>query len=302
MTHKRPGIKEDVIKTVAYHTAVGSAVTATEIWQWQLEPEKVWSLVEVLHALDLKDVRARLSCRDGRFVLKGHESILDGLHERFLHSDRKWRTARRYLRYPRWVPGVRAVAVCNSLALEMAKKDSDIDLFIITRKDMIWFVRLLSTVPLILLRRRPGQGHDDPICVSFLVIDSALSFEDIHLQPKDVHMAHWLLSMVPVIDDGVFQEFLSVNTWATDMFPNSPRRSLAWYRRLKNTRPVAKFGLGTLNTLAKRLQVNRMPNEIKQRQNKSSDVIVSDSMLKFHVHDRREEINQRFTDLQERAG
>ncbi len=298
MGQDSPHIKGDILRTIAYHTAIGAAPTATELWRFQLEPTGTWSLGDILSGLNLSGVRERVAAQNGRFVLRGHEEIFDTLHERYLHADRKWRVARRYVRYMRYVPGVRAVAVCNSLVHELTSSDSDIDLFVITREHMIWLVRLLAIVPIQMMRRRPGQGHDDPICVSFLIDETALDFSKVHLQPKDVHMAHWLLSMIPMVDDGVFTEFLKSNSWARDMFPKSTQRKLAWYRRLDSAFPVWRITSRTANAIAKRIQGNRLSPEIDRQKNNSTDVIVNDSMLKFHVHDRRKEINKRFEELQ----
>ncbi len=38
------------------------------------------------------------------------------------------------------------IAICNSLSMFATKKDSDIDLFIVSEAKMIWFVRFFVTL------------------------------------------------------------------------------------------------------------------------------------------------------------
>lgn len=45
-----------------------------------------------------------------------------------------------------WIPGIKMVAVVNSLSMYATHQDSDIDLFIITKKNRIWIVRFLVTL------------------------------------------------------------------------------------------------------------------------------------------------------------
>jgi len=48
-----------------------------------------------------------------------------------------------FIRFIRWIPGLRMVAVSNSLAMYATHKNSDIDLFIITAPRRLWLVRTL---------------------------------------------------------------------------------------------------------------------------------------------------------------
>lgn len=43
----------------------------------------------------------------------------------------------------RWIPGLRMVAISNSLAMYATHRESDIDLFIITAPHRLWIVRTL---------------------------------------------------------------------------------------------------------------------------------------------------------------
>ena len=54
--------------------------------------------------------------------------------------------AQKYIPWISWIPGMRMVAVCNSLSIYASDSESDIDLFIVSDPDRIWLVRGLVTM------------------------------------------------------------------------------------------------------------------------------------------------------------
>ncbi len=289
--------QEDILRTVAYFTAIGQPVTATDVWLWQMKSSQVWSLQTVTTELNRLKEGGRLVGKNGWFTLPLFPELLKHPAERYRASDRKFRVARRYAKWLRCIPGVRAVSVCNSLAWEMAKEDSDIDLFVVTRDRALWSVRFFALLPLRLLKRRPGHAHSDPICLSFFVSDSALDLGGVRKQPSDPHFAHWTLSMIPIVDDGVMDDFFRENAWAWAKFPNATRSHMARYRRPKQMRPRFSSSMSKLEGLLRPFQEKRLPSKIQNMMNKSTDVVVNESMLKFHTNDRRDHYRDLFESL-----
>lgn len=288
---------EDVRRTLAYLTAVGHGGTLMDVWRWLYRPTRNWTLCDVDEALHTGVQSGLFEEHEARYVLFGHAHVLRDGHERALWSDVKFRSVRWFLRYLRLVPGVRAVAVCNSLAFEMAARTSDIDLFVITRTRAMWLVRFFALLPLRMLRRRPGYQTEHPICLSFFVTERGLNFDRVRLEPEDPHMAHWLLSMIPMIDDGAFAEFITANEWARELFPNAELPQMAWYRRLPQSRPWRWQPPACVDVWLERAQRRRLPPRIAETMNRTTDVIVNEHMLKFHTNDRRAEYRARFESL-----
>lgn len=56
-----------------------------------------------------------------------------------------------FIQYIKWIPGLRMVAVSNSLAMHATHEDSDIDLFIISAPHRVWIVRTLVLLTATLL-------------------------------------------------------------------------------------------------------------------------------------------------------
>ena len=53
--------------------------------------------------------------------------------------------AEKYIKYISWIPGIMMVGVGNSMAMNCAKKSSDIDLYIVSKNNSMWTVRILVT-------------------------------------------------------------------------------------------------------------------------------------------------------------
>lgn len=56
-----------------------------------------------------------------------------------------FKRAKKYIEKITWIPGIRMIAVVNSLSMFATHRDSDIDLFIITKKNRMWIARVWIT-------------------------------------------------------------------------------------------------------------------------------------------------------------
>ncbi len=64
------------------------------------------------------------------------------------HEQKLLKRAQKYIHRLTWIPGIEMMAIVNSLSMLATHPDSDIDLFVITGKNRIWFVRILITITL----------------------------------------------------------------------------------------------------------------------------------------------------------
>lgn len=64
------------------------------------------------------------------------------------HEFALFERARKYIQKLDWIPGIEMIAVSNSLSMYATHEDSDIDLFIVAKPGMIWFVRFFTTITL----------------------------------------------------------------------------------------------------------------------------------------------------------
>ncbi len=280
----------DAVCTVAYFAANGWAATLVDVWRWVDSPAHPYALSEVMWALEYLQASGRLTMRDGRFCFVGSEGLIEGDHAAYRDARGKMRRARRVARWVGMVPGVQGVAVANTLAWEHTHPEGDMDFFVVARPGTLWAVRLLITLPLLLLRARPGIRRHHPIDLTFFVDDASLDLSSLRLTPDDPYLAHWAVSLVWMVDRGVLPVFRAANAWAFNRFPNAALVEVAWYDRIATVRLPGEGAMRALNHTARRLSLWRFPAAIRSALNQSTNVVVNDHVLKFHVRDRRQDV------------
>ncbi len=185
------------------------------------------------------------------------------------------------------------IAIVNSLSMYATHKDSDIDLFIVTKPNMIWFVRFFST--LILWKYWVWRKNEDiagNFCLSFFLTTEAMSLTDITIE-HDIYLYNWIYHLKPIfIQNNTYEKFLKRNNWVKidkdqkmknqqykiSSAPIDEEKSIwkeIFYRKINQ---VIRFFL-LRRTLKSHIKLG-----------KPEWIIISDTMLKFHDHDKRIEI------------
>lgn len=207
-----------------------------------------------------------------------------------------WKKAERYARFLNMIPFVRMVAVCNNLAFGKVDEQSDIDLFVVAKTGRLFTVRIFITALLHVLGvRRHGDKISGRFCLSFFVDDSYLNLSKIAIE-NDIYLAFWVKNIVPIIDDGVSDEFLKANVWARGYFENSSDFEIDNSRILKRysfLRGFLKWILSgwfgnVFEKWMKNWQLRRAGRKSLVATDKAS-LLVAEHVLKFHNVDRRRE-------------
>lgn len=207
-------------------------------------------------------------------------------HEQYLFD-----RANTYIRKIANIRGIKMIAVCNSLSMYATHPDSDIDLFIVTEKNMIWYVRFWVTMKLFLYG---VWRHKDDIaenfCLSFFVTDEVLNMKNIAIK-NDIYLYFWIYFLKPIIiSDDIYERFCQENSWVTidpeqkakntaPILENKKAKPSHWWHRLENR--LIRFFL--LRKTRKNFESQWYPEWI----------IISDTMLKFHNTDRRKIIREK---------
>ncbi len=206
------------------------------------------------------------------------------------HYEKKWHVALRTARILRHLPFIRMVAVANTVADGSARKDSDIDVFIVIKDGRLFLTRLMITALLHILRlRRHGKFVANRICLSFFVTDAALNLKSLAITPFDIYLLYWIAELRPVLDNGTFEKFRQSNEWALRRFPGLKQQ----YSPCRPSRlsGFMEFLLrGALGELIERPLQRWQLQRIKSRpKNPNPDVkiVASPRVLKFHEKDRR---------------
>lgn len=197
-------------------------------------------------------------------------------HEKLLFA-----RAEKYIQKISWIPWLRMIAVVNSLSMCATHEDSDIDLFVITAKDCIWFVRVFMTISFWLMGVwRKGEDIAGNFCLSFFIEEDAMDMSAIALE-DDIYLYFWIYYMRPILVVGdTWDHFLASNTWVirekTVSLISLPLGVTVW----------DIFGI-FFNGLIRPLWEWKAQRSYEKKW-RPTGVIIRKNMLKFHDQDRRE--------------
>jgi hypothetical protein len=160
------------------------------------------------------------------FFLSGRQRIVATRKERTQWQKEKWDTARRAASIVSRIPTVLLIGVTGGLAMNNARREDDIDFYLVVEDGTLWMTRFLATVLLDMmhLRRRPNDvAVANKICLNMVVTKRGMGIPDVE---QDLFSAHEVLQMQPVFErESTYGKFLSLNSWVRTYLPN------AWHYR-----------------------------------------------------------------------
>lgn len=300
-----------VIKTIAFFDLFDRPLSAEELWRYcgarcgldELRETVSNGLAEAKSS----SFRAETGTLNGFYFLKGRDEIVILKNKQDELAKRKNKIALRAAKILRFVSGIKMIAICNNFSYH---KDSDVDLFIIIKRGRLWLARFLVTVVLHIFKlRRHGENHiSDRICLSFYSSEEKMNIAEIALKPSDPYLCYWLAILRPIYGYDCYEIFFNANGWLKAILPNAAPRRKEECEFIKDSRAslLMKKINGVwfnrrcgdfLEKMAKKIQLKKMSNNINSVANKNDTrVIISDTMLKFHEQDRREEYLDRWRD------
>lgn len=292
-----PDLRMPILRTVVYFDLFDFPLTAVEIRRFLYFPGgSPVSYEEISLELERLATEGKLEFKNGFYFLPGRSVILDTRQARYASSFKKYRRAEAFSKFFSFIPGVRLVAVCNTLAWRHSRPESDIDFFIITKPGHLWSARFVSTVLATLFRVRPAKnGAPDAVCLSFFASEDALDLRRLMIK-DDIYFPYWVISLVPLYDaGGVFDKFKKANDWILSILPNASFRDVL----------ILKHGSGRVwpeiprivENFLKKIQIRAFPEDINRKSSAfSTEVIVNDNYLKLHTDDRREFFRNAWTE------
>ena len=207
-----------------------------------------------------------------------------------------YRKTIKYLKFIKWLPGLKMVWIGNSISMNSATKNSDIDLFIVTSPNSMWFVRIFVTLIFqVLAVRKTRKKHAGRFCLSFFATTNWLDFSKFALK-EDPYLYFWILYFKPILDySDTYKLFLEKNkSWADfseyeDIFEENKK-----YIKYKKTPLLTREGLGVgfINKILKKIFLPKTLNHYKKIW-KPFWVIINDDLLKFHNWDIRKKIAEK---------
>lgn len=296
-------LEQAILSTLTYFDIFNYPLTATEIWKWLYCPENKidgdnskYGFSEIREKLEKGEIlKSLIDSRQGFYFLKDKSNLVELRQARYNLAEKKFQKAISVAKFIERMPGVRMIAVCNSLARSNASEESDIDFFVVTDKNKIWTARFFAAGFIKIFGLRPNKkSAKDKICLSFFVDESNLDLEKISVDAPDIYLVYWIGQLIPIYDSGgVYKKFLKENEWIKRYLPNFSGTELSDRRntgRAGWSLPYFREG----EKFFRWLQMRFMPPKLKEMANCDSRVIVNDSMLKFHANDRRAEYKEKW--------
>mgnify|MGYP003617646172 CR=1 FL=1 len=202
--------EQAIVNTVSYVDAFDYPLTLAEIHRYLVQvPLSADGLEHILDQGRL--VPARLSVRNGLYMLPGREDLALLRRERQQVSARLWPAAIRYGLLISRMPFVRMVAVTGSLAVNNVDAREDIDYLVVTADDHLWVSRAFV---LLLVRWAARRGLE--LCPNYFLSERALRFGE-----QNLYTAHEVTQMVPLFGQPVYDALRLVNSWTHRYLPNA---------------------------------------------------------------------------------
>lgn len=203
----------------------------------------------------------------------------------------------KYISFIKWIPGLKMIWVWNSISMNTSNSESDIDLFIVTSKNRMWFVRILTTfIFMILWQRKTAKKHAWKFCLSFFCSKNWMDFSNFAIQ-DDIYLYFWIVYFKPILDfDDTYNKFIKSQSWANfweyieQINQNKSFINFSWKSIWNNCTIFDLFD--------KILKKIFLPHTLKNFESiwKPYWIIINDDMLKFHNNDIRWQLKKELLD------
>jgi len=288
-------LREMIIATLAYHDILEMPLTAVEIWRYLIQSK------DLVFFTSLKEVENEL-CRfveervvffqNGYFAFPGREKLINRRIRRHALAQKKWKRLRRVAWFLQMIPFLSSIAVSGSLSREAAKKDSDLDVLLITSPGRIWTVRFIITVLLDFfgIRRRPTGPTKDLVCLNHYISSDAL-----HLPYQSLYTAIEYARIVPLYGEKGVWKFREINSgwmrkYLSQVLPDfsSNLKSVPNFKIFNFIKWIGekmlsgKFGEKIENSLG-RMQKEKISKN-SEVQSSGGRIVASSLHLEFHPH------------------
>lgn len=212
-----------ILAPLTTEAAILRAVLYADTFDYPLTPREIhrYLIGEVASLDDLRAIlessvwlKGRLANVGQAYALTRRAELAALRRRRVEHARRLWMSARRYGRIIAHLPFVRMVAVTGALAMDNAAAGDDVDYLLVTAPGRVWLARAFAIV----VARLAGAR----LCPNYLLAETSL-----HLERRDLFVAHELAQMVPLAGFERYAAMLQANAWAGRFLPNAalpPRR------------------------------------------------------------------------------
>lgn len=271
--------EKSILKTLLYADLFDYPLTKEEIFKFLISKKSVShsEIAEVLKNSHLPIEKAK-----GYFYIKGRQALVGKRERREKVSVAKLSRAKEIIKKIGFIPSIKLVGVSGALSMRNSDEDDDIDLFVITKKELAWTTRLLLTVLLSVFgvyRNRQSKNFSNKICLNLILDENRI---DLSQSSRDLYTAHEIVQLLPILNkENTYQAFIKQNIWVKNYIPNfiiSKNASSYKTTFFAELLLVQMLKIIKVEKIAKFLQLKYMEGHI-------TNEITEDGFLKFHPFD-----------------
>lgn len=205
-----------ILTTLAYRSVFKSGLSFHQLATYLISDEKI--------DFDLYKKRLNNLIKSKKVGMKKNAYFLVG--EKPLSWPKRSKNSKEHLEYMEHalkklerVKWIKMLAITGSVAAHNAKKEDDVDIFVITEKNRLWLTRLFVVLLLKAMNLYRTDSHSSKkLCPNIFVDESSMEWEK---SKRSVYVAHEILMMHPIINkDDTYFKFVKKNDWVFDYFSN----------------------------------------------------------------------------------
>ncbi len=280
-----------ILKTVVYASIFDYAMTLEELHRSLLEATLTTDaiLAEYESSEGLQKI---IEFREGFFFPRGRFSLVEKRQQRQIASRSLLERNRWVLKLVCAIPNTRLVALSGSAAHGNAELDSDIDLFIVTRRGCVWGV----TVSALLLTKM--LGYRRMVCCNLVLSETRLKIDQ-----EDLFTANQIGHLKPLVGYQTYLNFLSENSFVGERYPNllplpgcidGYRPGLIVRSAKATLETLFSLGIQQLLELVSRESYSRYLRTQSGRWSSPDQVVLERDHLKLHTETHRHWVMEKF--------
>jgi|694.fasta_scaffold12109_5 hypothetical protein len=273
-----------LLYTLAYANSQKRLLTLEEIYRYQIGSN--YSISEL--GFEITKI-PQIRTENGLYGLNiNFDELLNLRQEKGRESIRRYRRIIKYARLLISIPYIKGIFLAGSSSFSTgnAKKSSDIDIFIVTDPNRMWFARFwLTIITQVLGIRRSGELEENRFCLNHYITSNNLERLD-----RTLYAAQLYSDYVAIGSDSrvLLQKFWQANPWRQDYLKYAISRE---YPVLSQLQPYLikswtekffnHFSVYFWNYIAKLIQSQKIKSNTIQS-NSHNRIRIDDRELEFH--------------------
>jgi hypothetical protein len=298
-----PDLQKNILSTVTYYDGMDYPMTSFEIWKYLTaisnnnDMTETTSLVDVVNELESDNLKKFIEKFRGFYFLRDRKDLVGKRLAKNKIANQKIRITLNVVKWLRFVPYVRMVAITGSLAMKNTEKSSDLDLLVVLKHGRIFTGRMLVTgVVHFLGKRRYGKKIINRVCLNYFITNKSLE-----ITLKDLFSASEYSFILPVFGWHNFQEFQKANNWIKkyktnfqlDEVPNLKFLSETFFTYRLRLVGEMLLNFDFVENALKKWQSRRIADDPRTKK-EGSMVVANDEMLVFLPEPQGPQIFEKF--------